>query len=219
MRRFFGEGDDDSSDSQRGEPPARTGTQASLLSQEDSMDISRGSSVAGDVRKSKSDAPDGFVRAQMPPPPPPPPPQTTEQGESQRNAATGAAVELSASQTPADTLAAEGEPEAPAAPEPPKEVYERLVQVGEGTYGKVYKARNIHTGALVALKRIRMEAERDGFPVTSVREMKLLQSLRHPNVVSLFETMVSRSASYLVTCALLPWLTISQVTSTWSSST
>lgn len=72
------------------------------------------------------------------------------------------------------------------------ELYERLVQVGEGTYGKVYKAKNTETGALVALKRIRMEAEKDGFPVTAIREIKLLQSLRHPNVVDLIEMMVSR---------------------------
>jgi CTD kinase subunit alpha len=72
-----------------------------------------------------------------------------------------------------------------------KEVYERLSQVGEGTYGKVYKARNIEDGTIVALKRIRMEAERDGFPITSVREIKLLQSLRHENVVNLAEMMVS----------------------------
>ncbi|KAK4048176.1 kinase subunit of RNA polymerase II carboxy-terminal domain kinase I [Microbotryomycetes sp. JL221] len=80
----------------------------------------------------------------------------------------------------------------------PNDLYERLVQVGEGTYGKVYKARNVETGELVALKRIRMEAEKDGFPVTAVREIKLLQSLRHPNVVNLSEIMVSRGHVYMV---------------------
>lgn len=74
----------------------------------------------------------------------------------------------------------------------PGEAYERLAQVGEGTYGKVYKARRIEDGALVALKRIRMEQEKDGFPVTSMREIKLLQALRHENVVRLSEMMVSK---------------------------
>lgn len=41
-------------------------------------------------------------------------------------------------------------------------VYERVTMVGEGTYGKVYKAKNKNTRELVALKRIRMESERDG---------------------------------------------------------
>jgi serine/threonine protein kinase len=41
-------------------------------------------------------------------------------------------------------------------------MFQRIGQVGEGTYGKVYKARNTLTGELVALKKIRMEGERDG---------------------------------------------------------
>lgn len=34
--------------------------------------------------------------------------------------------------------------------------------VGSGTYGKVYKATHVYTGKMVALKKIRMEGERDG---------------------------------------------------------
>lgn len=72
-----------------------------------------------------------------------------------------------------------------------KELYAIVSQVGEGTFGKVYKARNTITNVHVALKRIRMEAERDGFPVTAMREIKLLQSLRQQNIVRLYEMMVS----------------------------
>lgn len=75
------------------------------------------------------------------------------------------------------------------------ELYKIVSQVGEGTFGKVYKARNTLTGKHVALKRIRMESERDGFPVTAMREIKLLQSLRHENIVRLFEMMVSNGES------------------------
>lgn len=73
------------------------------------------------------------------------------------------------------------------------EMYERISQVGEGTYGQVFKARAEKTGVIVALKKIRMESEKDGFPVTAMREIKLLQGLRHPNVVRLHEMMLSRS--------------------------
>lgn len=75
---------------------------------------------------------------------------------------------------------------------PPGETYERLECVGEGTYGKVYKARDFNTGTLVALKRIRMEIEKDGFPVTAMREIKLLQGLKHRNILRLVEMMVSK---------------------------
>lgn len=70
--------------------------------------------------------------------------------------------------------------------------------VGSGTYGKVFKGLNVYTKGLVALKRIRMEGERDGFPVTAVREIKLLQSLRHVNIVNLQEVMVEKNDCFMV---------------------
>lgn len=85
---------------------------------------------------------------------------------------------------------------APAAP--PAELYQLVNQVGEGTFGKVYKAKNVVTGNLVALKRIKVEAEKDGFPVTALREIKLLQSLSHPNIIFLHEMMVSKGNVYMV---------------------
>lgn len=107
-----------------------------------------------------------------------------------------------------------------------KELYAIVSQVGEGTFGKVYKAQNTITNVHVALKRIRMEAEKDGFPVTAMREIKLLQSLRHQNIVRLYEMMVSngkithRRSSTLLTytqarCSwyLSIWTTISRVSS------
>ncbi|KAG0222730.1 kinase subunit of RNA polymerase II carboxy-terminal domain kinase I, partial [Actinomortierella wolfii] len=91
-------------------------------------------------------------------------------------------------------------PTAPATPAMQRvdDLYERVGQVGEGTYGKVYKARNKQTGEFVALKRIRMEAEKDGFPITAMREIKLLRTLNHRHVVSLRELMVSKGAVYMV---------------------
>ncbi|CAK5275532.1 unnamed protein product [Mycena citricolor] len=62
----------------------------------------------------------------------------------------------------------------------------------------LYKAQNTVTGKYVALKRIRMESEKEGFPVTAMREIKLLQSLRHENVVRLYEMMVSNGSVYMV---------------------
>ena len=70
--------------------------------------------------------------------------------------------------------------------------------VGSGTYGKVFKAIHVYTKQLAALKKIRMEGEKDGFPVTAVREIKLLQSLKHDNVVCLQEVMVENNDCFMV---------------------
>lgn len=61
--------------------------------------------------------------------------------------------------------------------------YERQEKLGEGTYGIVYKCRDVITGQIVALKKIRLEKEDDGVPSTAIREISLLKGLRHPNVV------------------------------------
>ena len=46
--------------------------------------------------------------------------------------------------------------------------YEKLEKIGEGTYGKVYKAREKNTGKLVALKKTRLEV-RLQYSCTSAR--------------------------------------------------
>ncbi|KAK6936900.1 Protein kinase domain [Dillenia turbinata] len=69
--------------------------------------------------------------------------------------------------------------------------FEKLEQIGEGTYGQVYMAREIKTGEIVALKKIRMDNEREGFPITAIREIKILKKLRHENVIKLKEIVTS----------------------------
>jgi cell division cycle 2-like protein len=47
-------------------------------------------------------------------------------------------------------------------------------KVEEGTYGVVYRAKERKTQEIVALKRLKMEKEKDGFPITSLREINTL---------------------------------------------
>lgn len=76
------------------------------------------------------------------------------------------------------------------------QVFEKVEQVGEGTYGQVYKARNKETGEIVALKRVRMDNEREGFPITAIREIKILKILNHKNIVCLKEIVTSKASEY-----------------------
>jgi cyclin-dependent kinase len=52
-----------------------------------------------------------------------------------------------------------------------------------GTYGVVYKARDTGTNQIVALKKIRLEAEDEGVPSTAIREISLLKELKDDNIV------------------------------------
>ena len=58
----------------------------------------------------------------------------------------------------------------------------------------VYKAKDAMSGEVVALKKIRLEAEDEGVPSTAIREISLLKELRDENVV--------RCVSFLSLCLL-----------------
>ncbi|KAK5098543.1 Cyclin-dependent kinase catalytic subunit [Exophiala xenobiotica] len=67
------------------------------------------------------------------------------------------------------------------------ENYQKIEKIGEGTYGVVYKARDLSNGGrIVALKKIRLEAEDEGVPSTAIREISLLKEMNDPNIVRLF---------------------------------
>ncbi|GAB2297566.1 hypothetical protein Dimus_031661 [Dionaea muscipula] len=68
--------------------------------------------------------------------------------------------------------------------------FERLNRIDEGTYGVVYRAKDKRTGEIVALKKVKMEKEREGFPLTSLREINILLSFHHPSIVDVKEVVV-----------------------------
>jgi len=76
--------------------------------------------------------------------------------------------------------------------------YHKIEQIGRGTYGKVYKAiekGNPNQEDFVALKMISMECEKEGFPITAMREIKILRRLEHLNIVRLLEIVTSHYSS------------------------
>eukprot|EP00916_Digyalum_oweni_P011069 GHVL01018401.1.p1 GENE.GHVL01018401.1~~GHVL01018401.1.p1 ORF type:complete len:226 (+),score=23.18 GHVL01018401.1:24-701(+) len=76
--------------------------------------------------------------------------------------------------------------------------YERLEAIGEGTYGKVYKAKDRKNGQFVALKKMKLDQDDEGVPSTAIREAALLQELNHQSIVKLVDIICSRDYLYLV---------------------
>ncbi|XP_037973667.2 cyclin-dependent kinase 11B [Plutella xylostella] len=70
------------------------------------------------------------------------------------------------------------------------EEFQCLNRIEEGTYGVVYRARDKTTEEIVALKRLKMEKEKEGFPITSLREINTLLKGQHPNIVTVREIVV-----------------------------
>ncbi|XP_026474720.1 serine/threonine-protein kinase PITSLRE-like [Ctenocephalides felis] len=68
--------------------------------------------------------------------------------------------------------------------------FQCLNRIEEGTYGVVYRAKDLRTGEVVALKRLKMEKEKEGFPITSLREINTLLKAQHPNIVTVREIVV-----------------------------
>ncbi|KAH8074829.1 cyclin-dependent protein serine/threonine kinase [Aureococcus anophagefferens] len=77
------------------------------------------------------------------------------------------------------------------------EKYEKVEKVGEGTYGVVYKVRNVRTNSILALKKIRLADEEEGVPATAIREISLLKELSHPNIVALHDVVYVNSKLFL----------------------
>ena len=93
-----------------------------------------------------------------------------------------------------------------------EDAYERLVHVGGGTYGDVFKAIDKETREQVAVKRIKIGPDgKEGFPITAIREIKILSKLAHcedkisgqllrDNIIKLKEIVRSDSTLFFCCC-------------------
>ncbi|CAG8615762.1 5278_t:CDS:2 [Paraglomus occultum] len=75
--------------------------------------------------------------------------------------------------------------------------YEKLNRIEEGAYGVVYRARDRATGEIVALKKLKLDKEKNGFPITSLREVKTLLQAKHPNIVNVREIVVGETLTQI----------------------
>ena len=78
-----------------------------------------------------------------------------------------------------------------------KKKYEVIGIVGEGAYGIVYKCKNKETDKFVAIKKFK-ETEDELVQKTMKRELKMLQQLKHENIVEFQESFTSKGNLFLV---------------------
>ena len=71
-------------------------------------------------------------------------------------------------------------------------------KIREGTYRVMYKAKNKLTGKVVALKRIRLDTERQRVYPVAIWEISRLKEFNHPNIVKLLDVIHTENKLYLV---------------------
>ncbi|KAK4414113.1 putative serine/threonine-protein kinase [Sesamum alatum] len=75
--------------------------------------------------------------------------------------------------------------------------FEKLEKIGQGTYSNVYKARDLITGKVVALKKVRFDNLEPETVRFMAREILVLRRLDHPNVIKLEGLVISRMSTSL----------------------
>lgn len=64
-------------------------------------------------------------------------------------------------------------------------MYSKVDKIGEGTYGVVYKVKDVASNELKAMKKIKSDNDFEGTNSTTIREICILKSLKHLNIVLL----------------------------------
>ncbi|KAK8061041.1 hypothetical protein PG997_015262 [Apiospora hydei] len=80
------------------------------------------------------------------------------------------------------------------------ENYDKLNDIEEGTYGWVARAKELRSGKVVALKRLKLDEStgggaRAGLPETGLREIQILKDCSHRNIVGLHEVVINEAAA------------------------
>jgi len=72
---------------------------------------------------------------------------------------------------------------------------------------QVFMAKEMETMEIVAVKKIRMDNERDDFPIKAIREIKILKKLHHQNIVNLEKVVTSPGLTNITRIRALFWQT------------
>ena len=148
-------------------------------------------------KKEKPEKRKAKLKKQAQEPTPPPPPHANEETPPVQTSNTSVREPLSQGFIPSKRRKLSPLRERTFPIEPPEirpcrnvDVYEKLNHIEEGTYGIVYRAREKATTEIVALKKLKLDREKNGFPITSLREISTLMAARHPNIVNIREVVM-----------------------------
>ncbi len=76
--------------------------------------------------------------------------------------------------------------------------YQLLAPLAEGGLGTLWRARDLHTGAEVAVKRTRGDATTPAAVDDLLQEARLLALFQHPNIVALHDSGVDEDGGFLL---------------------
>jgi len=63
------------------------------------------------------------------------------------------------------------------------ELYKRIKLLGEGSFGKAYLVECVSDGALCVIKQVDLSKMSEQEKKDTLKEAKILEALRHPNIV------------------------------------
>ena len=71
--------------------------------------------------------------------------------------------------------------------------YSIISNIGKGAYGDVVKGKKLDDGQIVAMKKVQRIHSKNGFPENAMREIRLLKSLKHHNIINLIDVVTCGS--------------------------
>lgn len=80
----------------------------------------------------------------------------------------------------------------------PSSLFTNEQKIGKGTYGTVYSAIWTTTNEVVAIKKMKITSSKEGIPCTTMRELAILNTFKHPNLVECKAVMHSKNHLHIV---------------------